>query len=61
MQATSRRAQVASWSSLQDRVPIYARAGAVDLVAARHDPNVSVLYGRCLNRGVAYAGVGGGM
>ena len=55
MQATSRRTQVASWSSLEDRVPTYARAGDVDLVVVRYDSRVTVLYGRCLHRGALMA------
>lgn len=42
---------VAKWDDLQDRQPVYALAGDVDLVVIRFDDNVSVLYGRCLHRG----------
>ncbi len=43
--------KVASWSTLQDRVPTYALAGSVDLVVIKYDDQVSVLFGRCLHRG----------
>ncbi len=43
---------VASWSELEDREPAHARADGVDLVVIRDDEDVSVLYGRCLHRGV---------
>ena len=43
MQAISRRTQVARWSSLEDRVPVYARAADVDLVVVRYDSEISVL------------------
>lgn len=51
----SPRIQVATLSSLEDRVPTYARASNVDLVVVRYGPNVSVLYGRCLHRGALMA------
>lgn len=44
--------QVAVWSDLPDRDPIHARVEGVDLVVIRYDDEVSVLYGRCLHRGV---------
>jgi glutamate synthase domain-containing protein 2/nitrite reductase/ring-hydroxylating ferredoxin subunit len=43
---------VAKWSELRDREPNYALVGEVDLVVVRHDDQISVLYGRCLHRGV---------
>jgi len=43
--------QVAKWSELNDRQPVYALVGEVDLVVVRFDDQVSVLYGRCLHRG----------
>jgi glutamate synthase domain-containing protein 2/nitrite reductase/ring-hydroxylating ferredoxin subunit len=43
---------VATWSELPDREPKHARVEGVDLVVVRHDDEVSVLYGRCLHRGV---------
>jgi glutamate synthase domain-containing protein 2 len=43
--------QVAIWSELADRQPVYALAANVDLVIVRYDEQVSVLYGRCLHRG----------
>lgn len=47
--------QVATWSELSDREPTHARIESVDLVVIRHDDQVSVLYGRCLHRGVLLA------
>jgi len=44
--------QVAVWSDLPDRVPTHARVEDIDLVIVRYDDEVSVLYGRCLHRGV---------
>ena len=44
--------QVAVWSGLPDREPIHTRVEGVDLVVIRYDNEVSVLYGRCLHRGV---------
>jgi glutamate synthase domain-containing protein 2/nitrite reductase/ring-hydroxylating ferredoxin subunit len=45
--------QVATWSDLPDREPTHAKAAGVDLVVVRYDDDeVSVLYGRCLHRGV---------
>jgi glutamate synthase domain-containing protein 2/nitrite reductase/ring-hydroxylating ferredoxin subunit len=44
--------RVATWSDLPDREPTHARVEGVDLVVVRHDDEVSVLYGRCLHRGV---------
>ncbi len=43
--------KLATWSQLQDRTPVYALVGNVDLVVVRYDQEVSVLYGRCLHRG----------
>jgi glutamate synthase domain-containing protein 2/nitrite reductase/ring-hydroxylating ferredoxin subunit len=48
----SRRQSVAVWSDLPDREPTHARVEGVDLVVVRDDDEVSVLYGRCLHRGV---------
>jgi len=45
-------ARVAAWSDLPDREPTHARVEGVDLVVVRDDEEVSVLYGRCLHRGV---------
>ncbi len=42
---------VAKLSTLEDRDPIYALVGEVDLVVVRFDEEVSVFYGRCLHRG----------
>ena len=47
--------RVARWSDLEDRSPVYALVGEVDLVVIRHDEQVSVLYGRCLHRGALLA------
>ena len=44
--------RVATWSALSDREPAHARAEGADLVVVRYDDEVSVLYGRCLHRGV---------
>jgi len=44
-------ARVATFSQLEDRKPVYALVGSVDLVVIRYDNAVSVLYGRCLHRG----------
>ena len=45
------KTKVATWSSLEDRKPVYALVGSVDMVVVRYDDDVSVLYGRCLHRG----------
>jgi len=42
---------VADWSALEDRKPVHALVGNVDLVITRYDDKVSVLYGRCAHRG----------
>jgi len=44
--------RIATWSELPDREPVHARVEGVDLVVVRYDGEVSVLYGRCLHRGV---------
>jgi glutamate synthase domain-containing protein 2/nitrite reductase/ring-hydroxylating ferredoxin subunit len=44
--------RVAAWSDLSDREPRHVRVAGVDLVLVRYDDEVSVLYGRCLHRGV---------
>ncbi len=49
------QAQVAVWSTLEDRRPAYALVAGVDLAVIRHDGHVSVLYGRCLHRGALLA------
>lgn len=48
---TDQKVKVATWSSLEDRKPIYALVANVDLVVVRFGDEVSVLYGRCLHRG----------
>ena len=50
-----KRVQVAGFSELEDRQPIHALVGDVDLVIVRYDDKVSVLYGRCLHRGALLA------
>ncbi len=47
--------RVATWSELDNRTPAHARVGEVDLVVVRDRDSVSVLYGRCLHRGVLLA------
>ncbi|MEF8781313.1 MAG: Rieske (2Fe-2S) protein, partial [Haloferacaceae archaeon] len=42
----------ATWSELADREPTHARVEGGDLVVVRYDGEVSVMYGRCLHRGV---------
>ncbi len=39
------------WSTLEDRSPVHALVGNVDLVVVRFDDAHSVFYGRCLHRG----------
>lgn len=46
---------VARWDELEDRTPTHALVENVDLVVTRYDERVSVLYGRCLHRGVLLA------
>jgi glutamate synthase domain-containing protein 2/nitrite reductase/ring-hydroxylating ferredoxin subunit len=48
----SRPVEVATYSELPDREPTHARVEEIDLVVVRYDDEVSVLYGRCLHRGV---------
>lgn len=48
----TRPEHVATWSELADREPTHSRVEGVDLVVVRYDDEVSVLYGRCLHRGV---------
>lgn len=43
---------VATWSDLPDREPTHTRVAGTDLVVIRYDDEVSILYGRCLHRGV---------
>jgi glutamate synthase domain-containing protein 2 len=50
--AASDPERLLSWSNLPDREPTHAKAAGVDLVVVRYDDEVSVLYGRCLHRGV---------
>jgi glutamate synthase domain-containing protein 2/nitrite reductase/ring-hydroxylating ferredoxin subunit len=47
--------RVATWTALDDREPTHARVAEVDLVVVRDGDAVSVLYGRCLHRGVLLA------
>ena len=50
-----KKVQIAVFSELEDRKPAPALVGDVDVVVIRYDDNVSVLYGRCLHRGVLLA------
>ena len=50
-----RRIQIARFSELEDRRPVHALVGDVDLVVIKYDDKVSVLYGRCLHRGALLA------
>ncbi|MFT4920986.1 MAG: nitrite reductase/ring-hydroxylating ferredoxin subunit [Haloarculaceae archaeon] len=47
--------RIATWSELDNREPAHARVAEVDLVIVRDGDDVSVLYGRCLHRGVLLA------
>lgn len=47
---TPKKLKVASWTALEDRKPIGALVGEIDLVVVRYDDKVSVLYGRCMHR-----------
>jgi glutamate synthase domain-containing protein 2/nitrite reductase/ring-hydroxylating ferredoxin subunit len=47
--------RIVTWSDLDDREPAHARVEDVDLVVIRDGEEVSVLYGRCLHRGVLLA------
>ncbi len=49
--------RVAGWNELADRQPVGALVANVDLVITRFDDDHSVLYGRCLHRGVLLADV----
>lgn len=42
---------IAIWDEIEDRAPIHALVGNVDLVVVRYDDAVTVLYGRCAHRG----------
>ena len=46
---------IARWSEVADREPVGALVGNVDLVIVRDGEDHSVLYGRCLHRGVRLA------
>jgi glutamate synthase domain-containing protein 2 len=50
-----KRIRIADWSDLEDRSPTHALVANVDLVVVRYGDEVSVLYGRCLHRGVLMA------
>ncbi|MDH3375029.1 MAG: glutamate synthase-related protein, partial [Gammaproteobacteria bacterium] len=43
--------EIALWDDVEDRTPVHALVGDVDLVIVRFDDNVSVMYGRCAHRG----------
>lgn len=49
--------KVATLSQLKDWQPTYVLAGEVELVVIRFDDQVSVLLGRCLDRGTLMSGV----
>jgi len=42
---------IANLSDLEDRTPVHALVGDIDLVVVRFDDDVSVMYGRCAHRG----------
>jgi len=42
---------IANWEEIEDRTPVHALVGDVDLVIVRFDNEVSVMYGRCAHRG----------
>ena len=42
-------------NEVDDRTPVYAEAGGVDLVIVSYDDQISILYGRCLHRGALMA------
>jgi len=42
---------IANWGEIDDRKPVHAIVGDVDLVIARFDDDVAVMYGRCAHRG----------
>jgi glutamate synthase domain-containing protein 2/nitrite reductase/ring-hydroxylating ferredoxin subunit len=46
---------VARFDELEDRKPVHAQVGEVDLVVVRFGGDVSVLHGRCLHRGALMA------
>ena len=45
------KVSVANWDDLENKKPVYALVGEVDLVVVRYGDQVSVLYGRCAHRG----------
>ena len=46
---------IANWTEIDDRTPVGAKVGGVELVIVRFEDNHSVLYGRCLHRGALMA------
>ena len=50
-----KKVKIADWNKLDDRTPLYALVGGVDLVVVRYDDEVSVFYGRCAHRGALMA------
>jgi len=46
---------IAKINEIEDRQPVHAIVGAVDLVIVRFDDEVSVMYGRCAHRGALMA------
>lgn len=49
------KVRLVKWDELPPRTPVKALVEAVDLMVIRYDDEVSVLYGRCLHRGVLLA------
>lgn len=50
-----RKIKLVAWDSLAQRTPFKAVVEEVDLLVMRDGDQVSVLYGRCLHRGVLLA------
>jgi glutamate synthase domain-containing protein 2 len=46
---------IGRWDEIDDRVPVGALVGNVDLVIVRYDDELSVLHGRCQHRGALLA------
>ena len=50
-----RKTKLYHWAALEQRVPVKAVVSGIDLMIIRYGDEVSVLYGRCLHRGVLLA------
>lgn len=50
-----RKVSLLNWQELPSRTPMKAKVEGVDLLIIRQGEAVSVLYGRCLHRGVLLA------